>query len=220
MELVDRTPPPAGSGWTVILPLKGGPAAKSRLAGPPDLAAAIAFDCLDAVLATPGVARALVVTADRPTARLAMAAGAVHVHESHPGAGLLTAVDDGLRRAAWNAGPTAVLLADLPALRPTDLAEALRICSQVLTVRPEVPMAFVPDARGSGTVLLTARRPADLSPSFGPESAHRHAAAGAVGLALDMPRLRQDVDTPEDLAAALALGCGRRTTAVLGERRP
>ena len=35
----------------MILPLKGGPTAKSRLGAPPLLATAIALDCLDAVLA-------------------------------------------------------------------------------------------------------------------------------------------------------------------------
>ena len=39
--------------WTLVLPVKGGPLAKSRLGARPELAAAIALDSLDAVLAAP-----------------------------------------------------------------------------------------------------------------------------------------------------------------------
>ena len=53
---------------------------------------------------------------------------------------------------------------------------------------------------------------------FGGASRARHAAAGAAELDLDdMPGLRRDVDTPEDLRAAVALGAGPRTAALAGE---
>ena len=125
MSVPPRRPGPRRPGWTVVLPLKGGTGAKSRLGASPALAAAIALDCLDAVLGCPDVARVLVVTPDAGTAAEAPAAGATAVPESRPGAGLPAAVEDGLRPPRASAGPVAVLLGDLPALRPDDLSAAL-----------------------------------------------------------------------------------------------
>jgi 2-phospho-L-lactate guanylyltransferase len=213
---LDRHARAAVPGWTVVLPLKGGSGAKSRLGAPPALATAIALDCLDAVLGCPDVVRVAVVTADPATAAAAHAAGAVVVPESRPGAGLPAAVADGLAAAE---GPVAVLLGDLPALRPVDLATALREAARAL-LGPErgepAAMAFVPDADRTGTVLLAGLDAAALRPAFGPGSAGRHARSGARRLDLPLPRLRRDVDTRADLAAALALGVGPRTAAALG----
>jgi 2-phospho-L-lactate guanylyltransferase len=219
----------AAPGWTLVLPVKGGPAAKSRLGAPPALATAIALDCLDAVLGCPDVARAVVVTADDAAAAAAGAAGADVVRESRPGAGLRAALDDGLAAAE---GPVAVLLADLPALRPADLSAALREAARALhgpggrdAAGGAAPaMAFVPDADRTGTVLLAGLDPAAVRPAFGPGSAAGHARSGARRLDLPLPRLRRDVDTREDLATALALGVGPRTAAavaaITGEELP
>jgi len=104
-------------------------------------------------------------------------------------------------------GPVAVLLADLPALRPGDLSAALTACARHAS-------AYVPDAEGSGTVLLAALDAARLSPAFGAGSAARHDLV-ATRLELDLPRLRRDVDLQSGLRAAVSLGVGRRTAAVL-----
>jgi 2-phospho-L-lactate guanylyltransferase len=210
---------PADAVWTLVLPVKGGPLAKSRLGAIPGLAEAIAADTLDAVAACPAVARMVVVTADPAAARSAGLAGADVVAESTPGGGLLAAVRDGV--AAAGAGPVAVLLADLPALRPDELGTALRAAGPALADRP---MAAVPDAEGLGTVLLAAARAADLDPAFGVGSLAEHRRRRAAVLDLDLPRLRRDVDTAAELRTALAWGCGPRTTAVaalrLGQRLP
>ena len=215
-----------------MLPLKGGSAAKSRLGADAALAWAIAGDCLDAVLACPGVQTAIVVTADPDTARWAGTTGATVVPETLPGAGLGAAIQDGLAAAH---GPCAVLLGDLPALRPDDLHLALDAAAQRLSATLQLagarpagalpepgvgslpPMVFVPDAEGSGTVLLAAEVPSAMDHAFGPGSAREHARRGAVRLDLDLPRLRRDVDTEADLHAAALLGCGPRTTARLAE---
>jgi 2-phospho-L-lactate guanylyltransferase len=217
--------PPMAAGWTVVLPLKGGAGAKSRLGASPALAAAIALDCLDAVLGCPDAARVLVVTPDAGTAAEASAAGATAVPESRPGAGLPAAVEDGLRAAAAaSAGPVAVLLGDLPALRPGDLSAALGEAARVLRDPgeggPPPAMVFVPDAERTGTVLLAGLDAAAVRPSFGPSSARAHARDGARRLDLPLPRLRRDVDTPADLEAALALGVGPRTAAAVGAALP
>ncbi len=68
------------------------------------------------------------------------------------------------------------------------------------------------DTEGTGTTLLAVTS-GDLAPSFGPGSAAAHAASGAVALDGDWPGLRRDVDTPEHLTAARALGTGPRTRA-------
>ena len=88
-------------------------------------------------------------------------------------------------------GPTAVLLGDIPTLRPKDLIEALSACAVH-------PRALVPDASGTGTVLLSALSPQDLHPRFGADSAREHA-RDCVRLDLDLPALRTDVDDDQAL---------------------
>jgi 2-phospho-L-lactate guanylyltransferase len=195
----------------VVLPVKGGAAAKSRLGGPPELAVAIVRDCLDAVTACPDVARVIVVTSDPAMAGQARTATAEVVSERRPGAGLVEAVRDGVRAAGDRPGPVAVLLPDVPAARAEDLTRALQAASTALATHPAVPMAVVPDADRTGTVLLAARTADALDPAFGPGSAAEHVRRGAVRLDLDLPRLRRDVDTPDDLLAVLRLGVGART---------
>lgn len=107
----------------------------------------------------------------------------------------------------------AVLLGDVPALRPDDLDRALQVAARH-------PLAFVPDAEGTGTTLATARGGEQLTAHFGQDSAARHAAAGFADLAAAHPGaiatgLRRDVDTAEELREAVAFGVGERTSAVL-----
>jgi 2-phospho-L-lactate guanylyltransferase len=202
-----------------VLPVKGGPLAKSRLGARPEVAAAIALDCLEAVLACDAVARVLVVTSDPTMRAAARALGAHVVPEARPGAGLIPAVAAGLRVAGLAcAGSTAVLLADLPALLPADLDQALAAAGAQLFGERAPRMVVVPDAEGSGTVLLAGRTPAELDPAFGPDSLTEHVRRGAVRLDIDLPRLRRDVDTPADLDQALALGVGPRTATALHDR--
>jgi 2-phospho-L-lactate guanylyltransferase len=200
----------------MVLPVKGGRSAKSRLGAPPAVAAALALDCLDAVLTCAAVGSCVVVSADAGIQRAARLAGAQVVPEARPGSGLVAAVADGIAAAdhrPWCVRPAAVLLADLPALRPEDLDAALSAARA--TFSRDRPMVAVPDADGTGTVLLAARTPSQLDPAFGPGSFAEHQRRGAVPLALDLPRLRRDVDTPADLEAALALGVGPRTASAL-----
>jgi 2-phospho-L-lactate guanylyltransferase len=84
----------------------------------------------------------------------------------------------------------------------------------VLDEAARFPRAFLADAARVGTTLLSAAPGQELRPAFGPGSRARHAASGAVELLADpVESVRQDVDTGEDLRAALALGAGPRTTA-------
>jgi 2-phospho-L-lactate guanylyltransferase len=198
-----------------VVPVKAPARAKSRLHPLADatreaLALAFAADAVAAALRSPLVARVLVVTTDAGAARTLAALGAVPV-EDRPDEGIDAAVLLGARavRAAGRL-PVAAMTGDLPALRTDDLTAAL-------VAAAAHPAAVVADAAGTGTTLLTART-GRLRPHFGVGSAAAHVASGAVLLGPDtlpVPSLRRDVDTPVDLAAAVHLGTGPRTTALL-----
>ncbi|WP_422770910.1 2-phospho-L-lactate guanylyltransferase [Plantactinospora sp. WMMC1484] len=214
--------------WTVVVPVKRLDAAKSRLRGALDgvphevLALALAEDTAEAVLACRAVRELLVVTDDPSIARKLGRLGARIVPEP-PTPGLNPAFARGasLVPGEW----VAALTADLPALRPDELAEALRAAEAGEPGGgpgdgPASVRRFVADATGTGTVLLTAAPGSALDPRFGPRSAAAHAASGARPLSAAWPTLRRDVDTPADLRAATALGLGRHTAAATRRAAP
>ena len=201
--------------WTLVIPLKPLTRAKSRLSDTaadglrPGLALAFAQDTVAAALACPAVGDVAVVTDDALACRELTALGA-RIVPDEPRGGLNAALTHGVTavRAARPASPVAALNADLPALRPLEL-------SRVLDAAAEFPRAFLSDAAAIGTTLLAATPAQELQPAFGPDSRARHRASGAVELTLgDVHSVRQDVDTGDDLRAALALGVGRYTAAV------
>ncbi len=107
-----------------------------------------------------------------------------------------------------------VLQADLPALREEHLRAAM---ARAHGHR----QAIVTDRSGSGTAMLIVGDTTDVMPRFGAGSAQAHRDAGAVDLVAEggesWPDLRTDVDTVDDLAAAMTLGVGRATAQVLAE---
>lgn len=204
--------PPEIDHWRLIVPVKGQQTAKSRLHPPAgvaraDLAHAFALDTLTAALAAVPPAHLIVVTSDQPTATFVRDQGGIVIADE--GDGLNPAIRQGIKylQQRLPLGPTAILLGDIPTLRPRDLVTALSICERH-------PMALVPDASGTGTVLLSAMSPSDLHPQFGAHSALEHAHSSA-RLDLDLPTLRTDVDDDEALRQALAIGVGRHTALVL-----
>jgi 2-phospho-L-lactate guanylyltransferase len=205
--------------WTVVLPVKVLANAKSRLAvlagsRRADLALALASDTVAAVVACPEVARVLVVTSDATAGSRLAALGALLVPDE-PGDGLNAALRHGASVAAarWPGSGVAALAADLPALRPAELGLALRAAAAAVG-----GAAFVSDADAIGTTMYAVAPGVVFRPMFGGASRARHASAGAVELSLEgVPGLRRDVDTPEDLRAALALGAGFRTAEVAGQ---
>ncbi|MEV5429395.1 2-phospho-L-lactate guanylyltransferase [Streptomyces sp. NPDC052701] len=201
--------------WTLVVPLKPLAKAKSRLSDTaddglrPGLALAFALDTAGAALACPAVKDVVVVT-DDPRAGRELAALGARIVPDEPGGGLNAALAHAAAvvRSARPESPLAALNADLPALRPLEL-------SRVLDAAAEFPRAFLPDAAAIGTTLLAAAPGRALLPAFGPGSRARHRASGAVELCLaGVDSVRQDVDTGDDLRAALALGVGPRTAAV------
>lgn len=227
---MSETHPQAGRvSWHVVVPLKEARQAKSRLMPPPsvsriDLARAMAADTLTALCSALPARRVTVVTSDPGSRTLAGVLGARV--EPDPGTGLNAAIRAGLRSATTAARYTAagavpdahpvglaVLLGDLPCLRAEDVTAGLIACQWH-------PSAMVPDADGTGTVLLTGLG-TPPSPRFGTGSAEAHSTsldahgrrAQIVGLHLS--RLRRDVDDALSLEAAVRLGVGRYTDEVL-----
>ena len=201
--------------WSVVVPAKRLAVAKTRLrpvtVGASDaaeahtrLVLALLADTVAATLATPSVVDVVVVTDDPAAEACVRTLGAQTVPDV-PDRGLNPALLHGAGTTTTEA--VAALSSDLPALRPAELAAALERAGGL-------PRAFVADAHGSGTTLLTAVG-VPLEPRFGQDSAAVHEAGGAVRLDGDWPGLRHDVDTEADLAAAAALGLGRHTAAAL-----
>ncbi|WP_145908142.1 2-phospho-L-lactate guanylyltransferase [Kitasatospora viridis] len=205
---------PRSPSWSLVLPVKQLQRAKTRLAPfagahRPRLALAFALDTVSAALDCPAVARVLVVCQDARAGAALASLGAL-VLADEPGGGLNDALSHGAAHARrlHPDAPLAVLSADLPALRPAELA-------RVLGAVPAAGRAFLADAPGIGTTLLACSPGRPLAPAFGGASRQRHAAGGATELALpDVPSVRRDVDTADDLAEALALGVGPHTRAV------
>jgi 2-phospho-L-lactate guanylyltransferase len=199
----------------LVIPLKPLARAKSRLSDTaadglrPGLALAFAQDTVAAALACPAVRDVAVVTGDTLAGRELSLLGA-RIVPDEPAGGLNAALAHGASavRSRRPESAVAALNADLPALRPLELA-------RVLDAAAEFPRAFLPDAAAIGTTLLAAGPAWELLPDFGTDSRARHRASGAAELALDaVDSVRQDVDTGDDLRAALALGVGPRTAVV------
>ncbi|RKN06627.1 2-phospho-L-lactate guanylyltransferase [Streptomyces radicis] len=200
------------SGWSLIVPVKPLGRAKSRLAAVagdalrPSLALAFAEDTVAAALACAAVREVVVVTDDALAADRLALLGARIVPDS-PGQGLNAALAHGAEavRGRVPRAAVAALNADLPALRPAELA-------RVLGDADGHARSFLADAAGVGTTLLAAAPGTALAPAFGGASRARHLASGAVELTpRDVDSVRRDVDTGDDLREALALGVGPRT---------
>ncbi len=196
--------------WGVVVPVKRLAIAKSRLSAFGDeqrQELALAF-AADVVLAAVMVAHVLVVTDDERAAEVLAALGAAVVADD-PDAGLNPALSHGadLLRSGFPLLGVATLSADLPALRAPDLAAALRAVDAG-------ERGFVVDHSGLGTTLLAAGPGAALLPAYGADSRRAHLRSGAVEL-VAAESLRLDVDTPQDLTAAVALGVGPHTAQVV-----
>jgi 2-phospho-L-lactate/phosphoenolpyruvate guanylyltransferase len=202
--------------WSVVVPVKVLTQAKSRLARlggerRAELALAMATDTVTAVLASAAAARVIVITDDQVVGQALRELGAEVIADTRDGGGLNGALRHGAAFASrrWPDTGLATLFADLPAVRPIEIATALDAARQW-------PTAFVADAAGDGTTLYTARPDAAFQPAFGLASRARHAAGGAVELGLDgIDGLRRDVDTPEDLQQAAMIGLGPHTAGLL-----
>ncbi|MEI7031058.1 2-phospho-L-lactate guanylyltransferase [Streptomyces pratensis] len=218
-EITTNTDQPGS--WSLVVPLKPLARAKSRLgratgeASRPRLALAFAQDTVAAALACARVRNVVVVT-DDPEAAAALSALGARIVRDAPGAGLNAALAHGARavRLARPAAAVAALNADLPALRPGELARVLDFASSF-------PRAFLRDAAGIGTTFLSAGSGAEFRPAFGGPSGARHLASGAADMSRPgLDSVRRDVDTVEDLRVALTLGVGPHTARLMAVLEP
>lgn len=214
-----RTPPLENPPWTIVIPFKGSPEAKSRLSvaagGYPALennlrlrfARAFVQDTVQATLRTDNVGDVIVVSSDAII--VANLPNTITIPD--PGKGLNAAITAGLAHAeaVTPHAPVAVMTGDLPGLNPADLQAALRLAAQY-------PRCVVADHTGAGTTTLTGLPGERLIPRFGNDSHYRHQQDGHHSLAIPLDStLRQDVDTPIDLRHALTRGVGEATRAVV-----
>lgn len=207
---------PGGPAVGAVVALKPAERAKSRLGTLADplrrrLAWSMAVDTLGALSAA---VDQLLVVSDQPAleSRLRRLGLPVVVIADPVAPGMnaaLAAGDQWLRDRGC-----AVVLAsvgDLPALRPDSVR-------RVLAAAEPHPRSYLADHGGTGTTMLLARGVA-LQPRFQGASARAHAESGAVALSAaetgDVRDARHDVDTEDDLAAAVALGLGPATSALL-----
>lgn len=202
----------------LLVPIKPLHAAKSRLLGAADdgvgdphtharLVTAVALDTVVAAQRAANV-QVVVVSSDPQLGRTFAAEG-IPVLPDVPATGLNPALQHAEEelRGRNRVHRVGALQADLPALHPDELTEALRTAGDA--------RAFCPDRHGTGTTLLLAATGSPLDPCFGPGSARAHARSGAWELGGPWPSLRCDVDTTADLRTAQRIGLGSRTTRVL-----
>jgi 2-phospho-L-lactate/phosphoenolpyruvate guanylyltransferase len=201
------------AGYAVLVPVKRPAVAKSRLGGlgdraRVDLAHAFAVDTVAAVQACLLVARVLVVTDDHLLAAWMAEQGADVIPDGASDLnGTLVQAAAEMHRRDPHLGLVA-LCADLPALRPSELASALGATDPAR-------MSFVADQERTGTTAVVAPTLETFRPSFGPGSRRQHLEADAFEVdGVDVPGLRRDVDDPDDLVAAIELGVGPRTSMV------
>lgn len=195
---------PHHSRWWVIVPIKDLRRAKSRISSSArvrrSLAVAMARDTLTAAVRATPVEGVLAVLGRSSDADLFDIPGVTVL--ARPGLdlnGSITSAEVAIR-ALHPDSHVAVVPADLPFLRPEELDAAL-------TEATCYERMCVSDQDGTGTTLLTARRGARLSPSYGDGSAARHREGGAVQIYVPQRSgLRTDVDQLDSLYQDAVLG--------------
>jgi 2-phospho-L-lactate guanylyltransferase len=214
MSTAPESAPPVWP-YDVVVPVKHLDRAKTRLAEVGDglrreLVLAFLLDTVDAVAASPLVARIVVVSDDPVVAREVDSAfgGRVAVVSDPTPTGLNPALRRGVASLGSGDGGVLALCADLPAVTGD-------VVTQLLEVAPQWGAGFVADREGAGTTAYVVADRSQFAPRFGPGSRAAHLHQGAVDLTERVsPLLRCDVDTPGDLVR-LRGELAPRTRAVL-----
>jgi 2-phospho-L-lactate/phosphoenolpyruvate guanylyltransferase len=206
----------AKAGIWVVIPVKRFSTAKSRLATVLDsleraqLARLMFEDVLDALRPCKDfLAGAIVATSDESAIALARRAAATIVSDLADN-GINAAIKLAVTRIDRRRDDGVIVIpSDIPQLSPDDIFQAAATISERRVV------TIVKATQDGGTNLL-ACRPADvIAPQFGPQSFDRHCrAASRAGIkphVLAAPRIKLDIDRPENLRTFLALKTNTRT---------
>ena len=190
---------------TAIVPIKALAAAKGRLSeslDPQDRRALVAWMAarvLRACAQCEAIADTLVVAGDEAAAEIGRAAGAAVLVVAEPGLQAALSVADA---ATAERGATMVVAADLPQATAQDL-------HAVIEAGADLHGVVVAPTSDGGTGVLLRRPPGVIGTAYGPGSAGAHAAlataAGVPVVFVHRTGLAEDVDTPAQLDAALAL---------------
>jgi 2-phospho-L-lactate/phosphoenolpyruvate guanylyltransferase len=184
------------TGWRAIVPIKPPAERKLRLRGRLDadaralLSDAMLRRVLEALARSVKVERTFVLSAQRP-------AGWSGKWLLDQGRGLNVELQ---RIADGRPERLLVVHADLPLISTEDVDALLAASTN--------GVAIAADRHGLGTNAIALQAPARFRFAFGVGSLRRHLeAAGPAAQIVHRPGLALDVDTPDDLAAAIAAGC-------------
>ncbi len=184
--------------WTVIVPLKLGAERKSRLAerlapqARVRLSDVLAANVLACVAATPGASRLVTLAPVR-------GGDAAWVWRQDLGRGLNAELE--AARADLGPGALAVVFGDLPLLRTEDV-------SALLAAAQSAGVAIAPDRQGQGTNALAIADGRKFAFAFGEGSFAHHRDQAPDAAIVERSGLAHDIDTAEDLDAAIVAGFG------------
>jgi len=187
---------PRAMSWTAIIPLKQAGARKTRLterlteAERDRLADRLFAHVAGMLMAHPQIGDVLILSPAAPPAGFG-------IWRRDGGLGLnaeLTAL-----RQIYGGRDLLVVHADLPLLGADDITALLAAAGQD-------GFAIAPDRLGTGTNAITIPRGRPFAFAFGPDSLSAHRAADAGARIVERPGLALDIDTPDDLDAAVAAG--------------
>lgn len=182
--------------WVAIVPLKGGPDRKSRLAprlSPEErhaLSDRMARHVTGVLHGVSGIARVLLLS---PSAQDGPGAW-----RPDGGRGLNAELE--AARTDLSGAPLLVIHGDLPLVDASDIGALLEAAGTS-------GVAIAPDRHGTGTNAVALAGGGPFAFAFGEGSFARHLAAAGDGAAVvRRPRLSLDIDSPDDLDAARAYG--------------
>ncbi|MDP9822543.1 2-phospho-L-lactate guanylyltransferase [Nocardioides massiliensis] len=215
------SPSAAPRRYRALVPVKSWARAKTRLGLSPAqrarLALAFATDTLQVLAATPQVEEVVVVTDSASAPDELPGAWRFFVDPDARG------LNDALLRASAALGDDDIAVlavcADLPALRSADVGAVLAAADEAGGGAEALNHGwFVADAAGVGTTVLAAPHHTGFHPTFGAGSREAHRGLGLRDLSGSASiRLRQDVDTLDDLQRVRRLGVGPATLTALTE---
>lgn len=217
----DRAGLVSGGVTEAIVPVRGLPAGKTRLAAlltvdqRNRLVRAMLHDVVAALRQVSALGRITILSRDAAAAREAERLGVAFLQQPSHLIGLNPALAFAQR---VRAGSAALLIvpADLPLLTAQDV-------ERVLAALGDERGVVIAPADDGGTNGLYVRPPGVIAPAYGQRSAARHEraarAAGVLVRTIAGDRWALDLDTPEDLPRCLALAAGRPGADVLATVR-